>query len=142
MAQREPADRGFRPGEGDDHHRALITRDSTAFPLHRCHRSTQARRLDRPGFAILGLSISSACYATMRLEGELGRRAAIKLADLAGGDPWCIVFPAERHQRAGAWAELLAKNLIGPLFNRAQEQGALSPLTNSQRLALGDVRVR
>ena len=70
--------------------------------------------------------------------GELGRRAAIKLADLAGGDPWCIVFPAERHQRAGAWAELLAENLNWPIVRVGLKNRAhYRPLTNSQRLALG-----
>jgi adenine/guanine phosphoribosyltransferase-like PRPP-binding protein len=46
---------------------------------------------------------------------ELLRRAAARLSDLAASGPWCLVYPAERFRRAGAWANLLAEKFGWPV---------------------------
>ncbi len=66
--------------------------------------------------------------------GELAKRAANRLADLSDRDSWCIVFPAERHQRAGAWAELLAETLHWPVVKVGlKNRMHYRPLTKAQR---------
>ena len=64
--------------------------------------------------------------------------AAERLADLSGREPWCIVFPAERHQRAGAWAHLLAETLRWPVVGVGlRNRSHYRPLTRDQRQELG-----
>jgi adenine/guanine phosphoribosyltransferase-like PRPP-binding protein len=46
---------------------------------------------------------------------ELISRAAAGLRDLQSAGPWCIVYPAARHQRAGALAEALHAELGWPI---------------------------
>lgn len=66
--------------------------------------------------------------------GELAQRAAERLADLSGSEPWCIVFPAERHRRAGAWARLLAETLRWPIVKVGlKNRRHYRPLTGQQR---------
>jgi hypothetical protein len=46
---------------------------------------------------------------------DLASRAAERLKDLRTQGAWCLVYPAERHMRAGAWAELLSTALRFPV---------------------------
>jgi hypothetical protein len=68
---------------------------------------------------------------------ELATRAAACLADLRDRGPWCLVYPAERFRRAGAWADLLAETLRWPIVRVGLETRAhYRPLTVAQRQQL------
>jgi hypothetical protein len=68
---------------------------------------------------------------------ELIRRAVDRLADLGEQGPWCLVYPAERYKRAGAWAALLAEALGWPVVKIGlKDRTHYRRLTYAQRRAL------
>jgi hypothetical protein len=69
---------------------------------------------------------------------ELASRALRALADLASRGTWCLVYPATKHKRAGAWAELIATMFRWPVLKVGRRSCAHyhQPLTPAQQRAL------
>jgi len=70
---------------------------------------------------------------------ELATWATENLADLTDRGRWCLVYPAERHQRAGAWAELLRTTLRWPVVGVGRRASAhFRQLTELQRCHIAE----
>ena len=100
------------PSEVSDLDKARATIESRLIELRPIARYIQATGALRQDACIGGVSYPWALDLLCLLSNdearaELSRRAAICLSDLVERGPWCLVFPAVRHQRAGAWAESL-----------------------------------
>jgi hypothetical protein len=64
----------------------------------------------------------------------LAIRAADRLKDLRARGPWCLIYPAERSKRAGAWAELISTAFRWPIVKVGlQARTHYRQLTPSQR---------
>src|SRR5262249_11689283 len=68
---------------------------------------------------------------------ELAARAVENLGALRDRGPWCLIYPAERSKRAGAWAELIATLLQWPVVKIGRKvRTHYRQLTVGQRRAL------
>lgn len=73
--------------------------------------------------------------------GEFAARALASLRDLSKLGQWCLVYPASRFKRAGAWAELIAQVFGWPIVKVGFEScNHYRPLTADQRRALAKCR--
>jgi len=72
-----------------------------------------------------------------RARNELASRALSALEPLAARGPWCLVYHAARHQRAGAWATLIAKVFGWPIVKVGHKSCAhFQPIEKAQHRAL------
>jgi hypothetical protein len=99
--------------------RVTVERDLSAIePLTRFIEATSALRRDAK---INGVNYPWAVDLLRLLRhdearAELAERAVANLEELAKRGPWCLMYPAERSRRAGAWAELIATALQWPMI--------------------------
>ena len=130
------------PSEVSDLDKARATIESRLIELRPIARYIQATGALRQDACIGGVSYPWALDLLCLLSNdearaELSRRAAICLSDLVERGPWCLVFPAVRHQRAGAWAELLADRFGWPIVKVGLKKHLhYRPLTSAQRSAV------